>query len=432
MVIAHDGGDQLVFEQVFLLIESGPSRGLEVPLGKRPWILGRGEEADLDLKDETVSRNHLRLEPCEEGFKITDLGSKGGTWVQGLRVESIALPPGVPVRLGNTEFLLQSAAITLHAEPKATGDFHGLKTACPSMQRLFGNLSKLARLDLPLLLLGESGTGKEKLARALHNESPQAPHNYEIVDCTLLSPEHIRSELFGHSRGAFTGATTDHVGAFERAHKGTLFLDEIGELPLALQPSLLRVLEEGEVRPLGATHSKRVRVRIVAATNRNLEQMVADGEFRLDLYQRLSAFELDVPPLRERPGDARFLAKHFLPPPLRLSEDALLRIEQYPWPGNIRELKNRLTRAAVLADGHSVTAENLGLSLEPRSRAENLSQTQGTKAPSTPLTVEELIEKAIRDSMRRNDNDRKLVCEELGISRATLYRKLKAMDSDLK
>jgi DNA-binding NtrC family response regulator len=413
LVIQHGDSVEVRFPAARLLVEAGPDDGLEVELGNRAWVLGRGSDADVVLEDQAVSRAHARLEPCDQGWRLVDLESRGGTFVDEVRIEQAVLSPANRIRMGTTELVLRCDEAALRAEPAEV--FSGLLSRSPQMQRLFGMLEKVAATDLPVLLIGESGTGKEGLARAVHEASDRAGKAYEVVDCTLLTGEHLRSELFGHSKGAFTGATSDHPGAFVRADGGTLFLDEVGEVPLELQPALLRALESGEVRALGGATAERVDVRALAATHRDLPSMVEAGTFRRDLYHRLAVLDVPVPPLRDREGDVAFLAEHFLPEGAALEASALAALEAYTWPGNVRELKNAMLRAGTLCQGGRVKPDDLRLG-------------GGKATPSaSPRSVDEWTEHAIRDAMERFEGSRKDVCAELGISRSTLYRRLKEM-----
>ena len=423
VILAAGAGAEVSFARTRLVVESGPDEGLEVELGARPWVLGRSAKADITLEDPTTSRSHCRIEPADDGWRLVDLESKSGTWLGDTLVEAVVLETGRTVRIGESRWSLRQERATLRSE--AREDFHGLRTQDAGMRRLFGVLARVAPLELPVLLLGESGTGKEGLARAVHKESRRKDGPYVVVDCTLLTGDHLRSELFGHSQGAFTGAEADRDGAFVQADGGTLVLDEVGELPMEIQPMLLRVLEQGEVRPLGSDATHHVRVRVVAATNRDLAAMVQAGEFRGDLYHRLSAIELEVPPLRERSGDAIFLAEHLLGsdgPPLGPAARQLM--QSHTWPGNVRELRNAIQRAAALAQDE-VTPDDLGL----RDPVEVTPPEAGAAVP-VGGTVRERTHAAVLEALARHKGNRKAAAEELGISRTTLYRKLREMQSD--
>jgi len=324
-------------------------------------ILGAGAGADVVIQHETVSRTHVGLELVPEGVAVSDLGSRNGTFYLGQRLEKMVLALGSRIRLGTTV----EAAIDIDTESLATAPAEGsphrmLLGASPSMQRLFAILARLEGSLVSVLVEGESGSGKELIAQAIHQGSMVSQGPIVVVNCGAIARELVLSELFGHKRGAFTGALVDRVGAFEAAHGGTLFLDEIGELPLEAQPALLRALETGDVSPVGETQPRRVKVRIVAATNRDLEEEVRAGRFREDLYYRLAVVKLTVPPLRERPEDIPLLASHFaaaagLP---SLPDDVLARFAGQSWPGNVRELRNAVD--AYIAIGTLPGGERAG------------------------------------------------------------------------
>jgi DNA-binding NtrC family response regulator len=284
---------------------------------------------------------------------VRDLQSKNGTFVNGVRVQEAVLDRPGPLELGKVVL-----RVSWHDDDAgAAGEadtFAGIVGVAPAMRRVFGLLARVAPTTSTVLLLGETGTGKEAFAQALHRASPRAAAPFVVVDCGAIAPQLIESELFGHVKGAFTGATSDRKGAFQAADGGTLFLDEIGELPLELQPRLLRALEAGTVKRLGDTSSRQVDVRVVAATHRDLHAEVKQGRFRQDLLFRLDVVTVRIPPLRERREDLPLLVKHFVAqlgrPDFALSPPALARLQAWSWPGNVRELRNVLERALVSDD----------------------------------------------------------------------------------
>ena len=234
----------------------------------------------------------------------------------------------------------------------------------PKFRAVLENVGIVAPVDCAVLIRGETGTGKEVIAQAIHEASPRRQHRFVAINCAAIPAALLESELFGHERGAFTGAVTARVGRFQAADRGTLFLDEIGELPIELQPKLLRALQEQEFERLGSSQTTRVDVRILAATNQNLEEMAAERRFRMDLYYRLNVFPITVPPLRERAGDIRLLVAHFLRAFAqrqgksieRVPDDVMTAIERYNWPGNIRELQNFIERSVILSRGAELRA----------------------------------------------------------------------------
>jgi transcriptional regulator with GAF, ATPase, and Fis domain len=314
-------------------------------------VLGSASTCDLVIGEAGVSRQHVELALVPEGVKVTDLGSRNGTWYLGQRVERMSLALGARIKLGATEVAFDADTESLQGGAVYAGEeFRGMVGASLSMRRVFATLARLEGSLVSVLVQGESGVGKELVARALHEGSGVAAGPLEVLNCGAIPRDLVASELFGHTRGAFTGAAQARRGAFECADLGTLFLDEIGELPLDVQPVLLRALETGEVRPVGADNARNVRVRVVAATNRDLEAEVRAGRFREDLYYRLAVVKLTVPPLRERPEDIGPLAHQFaghcgidsLP------QHVVEQLKARAWPGNARELRNVVQAFAAL------------------------------------------------------------------------------------
>jgi DNA-binding NtrC family response regulator len=299
-----------------------------------------------------------------------------------------------------------------------TSQLPGVIGASRTMQEVSELVHRAAASALPVLVTGESGTGKDLIARAVHQIS-RRDGRFVAVNCAALPENLLESELFGHEKGAFTGADRDKPGLLEAAHRGTLFLDEITELPAALQPKLLRALEEGEVRRLGSTQPRRFDVRFVAASNRDLEQEVAGGRFRDDLYWRLHVLHVHVPPLRDRVPDIPLLAEHFLGG-RPIAREAMHALASYPWPGNVRELRNALERATALARAGEITAEDL----PPRIRAAAGTVDRVSDASRRGLPLRELEREYILEVLRKTGGNKSRAAEILGLDRTTLYRKL--------
>lgn len=314
----------------------------ELELLRGSCCVGAGEDADLIIESAAVSRRHLQVEVVAEGLRVSDLGSRNGTFYLDQRIERAVLAPGSRVRLGDVDVSFEVIRSELEQTPDYDAhEYRGLLGSSSSMRRLFAALTRLEGSLVPVLVEGESGVGKELVASAIHAGSRLAESAFVAVNCGALARELVASELFGHERGAFTGAVAKRAGAFAQADGGTLFLDEIAELPLDLQPALLRVLESGELRPLGADRAQRVTVRLIAATNRALEGEVSAGRFREDLYYRVAVVRLVVPPLRERRDDIELLARHLaaqnggeLPAEVREA------LKGRAYAGNVRELRN--------------------------------------------------------------------------------------------
>ncbi len=329
-----------------LLRDAGAERRVVVD---RRLLLGSAERADVRLVDRLVSRVHAEIELRDDGAWIRDLGSRNGTFVNDLRVIEASLPNRARVRVGSTQLLVsyeQPARQPIELWPEERfGRMIGASTA---MRRLFATLHRVAQTASPVLVHGETGSGKELVADAIHGASSRRGGPFVTIDCAALPESLLEAELFGHARGAFTGANQARAGALEAATSGTVFLDEIGELPPAMQPKLLRVLEAGTVRRLGETQHRAVDVRVIGATHRDLAQMVARGELREDLYFRLCVLPVDVPPLRARREDVPALLAHFFGGAVPLSADQLAAVVAHPWRGNVRELRNFVERARAL------------------------------------------------------------------------------------
>jgi DNA-binding NtrC family response regulator len=314
-------------------------------------VLGSGPSADVVIAEPTVSRVHVELGLVPEGVSVKDLGSRNGTFYQGQRVEKMVLALGGRIQVGAVTVAIEADNDALAQVPEFQGTFYrNIVGASLPIRRLFGVLTRLEGSLATVLVEGESGVGKELVARALHEGSTVSTGPFVVVNCGAIPRELVASELFGHRRGAFSGAIDARRGAFESADGGTLFLDEIGELPLEVQPVLLRALELGEVRAVGDDQPRMVKVRMVAATNRNLESEVRGGRFRQDLFYRLAVVRLSVPPLRDRLEDvdplARRLAQNFGIGDLPTS--VIEQLKARPWPGNVRELSNAIQSYAAL------------------------------------------------------------------------------------
>lgn len=333
--------------------------------------IGAMEDNDLILDDDTVSRYHARIAQDGDDYVVYDLESTNGTFVNRVRIREAFLKPGCLLSLGKTdlrfEVLDEEVAVT-PSKREAFGDIVGRSIA---IREIFNILEKVAPTNATVVIEGETGTGKEVVAKTLHRFSTRKDHPFIVFDCGAVPENLIESELFGHEKGSFTGAVQSRAGLFEMAQRGTLFLDELGELNLDLQPKLLRALEQREVRRVGSNKSVKVDVRVIAATNRNLEDEVAAGRFREDLFYRLSVVRIVLPPLRERREDVPLLVKHFLRSAAYnrrpdgtlkvkgVSRDALNAMVQYAWPGNVRELVNVMERACSFTEEQYVQPEDL-------------------------------------------------------------------------
>ncbi len=386
--------------------------GHELPLGERLTV-GSAPGNDLVLDDPYVSGRHCTLRREGRRVVVVDAGSRNGTFVGGVRVAAGEVMPGMRITVGRTR-------LRVAAEGAGVATGSGLIGRSRVLRRLREEIARVAPTSASAMVLGESGTGKELVARALHDGSGRRGA-FVVVNCGAIAPDLIESELFGHEKGAFTGAAQRRRGVFEEADGGTLFLDEIGELPLALQPRLLRVLEERAVRPVGGNLERKVDVRVVSATHRDLAAAVGEGAFRLDLYHRLATVELALPALRERREDVAPLVHHFLD---RLAPEvgglkviapsAMEALERHDWPGNVRELRNALHRAAILG-GPVLQAEDL---LPHAARGLQACE------PSTPWDarrVDQAERQAIATALQREGGNYRAAARSLGLAKSTLW-----------
>ena len=336
-------------------------RGARARLGSSELVVGTGRGADIHVQDDAVSGLHCGVSVLGGGVAIRDLGSRNGTFVGGARIREAWGGAGTIVTIGRST-LVFCAVDEVEGDDTLASPLPGLAGGSPPMRRVAAQVRRLARHSAPVLIAGESGTGKELVARALHDEGPRRASPFVALNVAALPRELVESEMFGHERGAFTGAVSRRDGAFREAEKGTLFLDEIGELPLEAQPKLLRALDGYEVRRVGGSGPGRPPdVRVIAATHAPLETRVTTGAFRRDLFHRLEVFVVEVPPLRDRKADIAAIARQLLGQMeselgrRRLTSSAIARLTVHDWPGNVRELRNVLYRASDLA----VTSEAL-------------------------------------------------------------------------
>jgi DNA-binding NtrC family response regulator len=341
----------------------GPDRGETVTLGEQPISFGSAPSCDLVLSDKHVSRKHLVAERQGDEVVLKDQGSTNGSYFAGTRFKEISVGFGAEIKVGRT--VLKYLPDEVPVEPEASEDFAfgALVGRDVKMRRLFRLLEDVARGESTVLIEGETGTGKELVAEELHGHSPRRGGPFVVFDCGAVPGELIESALFGHLKGSFTGAVGDRKGAFGEAHGGTIFLDEIGELPLELQPTLLRALDKKAIRRVGSNTYEKVDVRIVAATNRDLRAEIANKAFREDLYYRLAVIRVTLPALRERGSDIPFLVEHFVKQfagerTLAITPDDVARLCRHAWPGNVRELRNVLERACVLSRGESLNLDD--------------------------------------------------------------------------
>jgi DNA-binding NtrC family response regulator len=342
-----------------LVVIDGADRGRASRLGEREIVVGTDAGVELRLSDDRVSGRHLAVRAAGGRFAVRDLESTNGTWYEGSRVTEVAVAPGATLKVGRSALRIEPEAEPLDLPPSQARRFGELVGESLAMREVFAVLERVAATDVTVLVEGETGTGKEVVARALHDASPRRPRPFVAVDCGALPEALLDSELFGHVKGAFTGAAAPRAGLFVRADGGTLFLDELGRIPASVQARLLRVLEERVVRPLGADRERAVDVRVVAASRDDLDAEVAAGRFRADLLYRLGVVRVRLPPLRGRREDLPMLVGELLRrrglgagvAGGAAARAALDRLHAHGWPGNVRELRNVIDRAIALAPG---------------------------------------------------------------------------------
>jgi transcriptional regulator with GAF, ATPase, and Fis domain len=354
---------ELCLDGFTLTVVEGPNTGAVIRARTTEVSVGTALANDLVIVDPTVSRHHFSISATPHGFLLRDLGSSNGTWVGGVRLREGFVESGAHLRIGRTTLRIDVADEEIREPLSADDRFGTLLGTSSAMRRIFAALPKIAKSESTVLLEGETGTGKGVLASAIHAASPRAARPFVVLDCTAIAPTLVESELFGHVKGAFTGAANDRAGAFEQARFGTIFIDEIGEMPLDMQPKLLRALEERSVKRVGGNQRVNIEARVIAATNRDLRAEVNRGTFRADLYYRLNVVRLLVPPLRERTGDIDQLARHFyaeLVPDRPIPPELLEVLRRQPWPGNVRELRAAVERAILLDDPVLTALANAG------------------------------------------------------------------------
>lgn len=357
LVVKPDHGTSAPSVGFVIRVTSGPDQGKTTTVDASqpaPVLVGQSASCGLVLGDRMVSRRHLSFEHVGTELRVTDLGSTNGTRVEGVRVADAFVRGGERVELGATSLLVERVSLVMPPTQSLAKQFGKLLGASPEMRRLYPLLERLAASDVPVVIEGETGTGKEVLAESLHEQGPRSGGPFAVFDCTAIAPSLLESALFGHERGAFTGASELRRGIFEEAHGGTLFIDEIGDLDIALQARLLRALERSEVRRMGGSKWIRVSVRVIAATRRNLDLEVQEGRFRDDLFFRLAVARVELPPLRKRHGDIELLARTFWGQ-LAASQgpipgDFLAKLVAYSWPGNVRELHKAVARRVALGE----------------------------------------------------------------------------------
>lgn len=404
-----------------LIIDDVVAGKSSLTVKKRQLTVGSSDDCDVVLKDPFVSKKHALFELRDLGFCVIDLDSKNGTLVEGAKVKECYIRAPKEISLGQSKIIVrfdeQKAPVVA---PVETDQFCGMIGSSQVMKDFFARIQLVAATDMTVLILGETGTGKEMIARAIFDLSSRRAKPFVVVNCGAISPHLIESEIFGHEKGAFTGAEQKHEGVFEQAHGGTVFLDEVGELPLDLQAKILRVLEYQTLRRVGGKQEIKVDVRLIAATHRNLAQMVEEGQFRADLFYRLYVLPLTVPALCERDGDMVLLAKHFVQEfgnaRSELLPEAITKIQSHNWPGNVRELKNTILRALTFCrEDRILDSDIVVIDFDRRGKSDYLDL-----AAKDDFERERIVK-----ALDHFGGDKVKVAQALKMGRSTLFRKIK-------
>jgi DNA-binding NtrC family response regulator len=415
-----DRGPTLHLRRCILQAADDPSQ--EWVFDREEIRIGSMDDNDVVLADDTVSRYHCKIVQDDTGYVLVDNSSTNGTFINKVRVREAFLKPGCTVAVGQSLLTFNAREEEVKIVPSRADHCGNLIGGNPKMREIYSIIEKIAPTATTVVIDGETGTGKEVVAQSIHSLSPRSRNELVVFDCGAVPPNLIESELFGHEKGSFTGAMMTRTGLFEQADGGTLFLDELGELPLDLQPKLLRALEQREVRRVGAAKAQKVDVRIIAATNRDLETEVRAGRFRQDLFYRLSVVRLHLPALRDRADDIPLLVQHFIdtgsynrPGGTQrvrgVARDAMTALQNYPWPGNVRELVNVIERAVSFCSRELIelsdlpdyvrTAKPAPQKEQPSARPLPRQVTGGNPAvgsalsPTPPQTPDELLSEGV-------------------------------------
>jgi transcriptional regulator with PAS, ATPase and Fis domain len=435
IILPAVSADKILIQKCKLLAVTGPVQGQEFVMETDVFSIGSDTHNDLQLDDAGISRRHVEIQLTEDGYEIRDLGSTNGTFVQGVRIVTAYLDEGTEFQIGNSRLVFCPLRESAEFEVSRKESFGSVLGASVPMRRVFHLAERYSRTDTTILLQGETGTGKEILADEIHKHSLRNKRPFVVIDCASLAGELIESELFGHVKGSFTGAAADRQGAFEFANGGTVFLDEIGDLSKELQPKLLRVLEKREIKRVGSNKVIPVNVRIIAATNRKLENEVNADRFREDLFYRLSVVSIELPPLRRRTGDILLLAKKFIEEfhgkgaIERISdfETTMDTFSRHDWPGNVRELRNLMEVVSFEGDNEVDLRTFLYLGRMHTTKEDD----QVTYAADKPFKeaknalIADFEKSYIQDLLQRHDGNISRAARTAGIERAYLQRILK-------
>ena len=435
--------DHIEVEQCRLVVIEGPDLGQQMTVDKPIVRIGSNEKNDLVLNDNTVSRFHCEIRRVRDEYLFIDRQSTNGCYLGDLRLVEGYLYPNCELLIGSSLVRFEPLVESIEIIPSEAGQYGDLIGSAEKMRKIYGLLDKVAPSELSVVIQGQTGTGKELVSRAIHQFSRRKNGPLVIFDCSAFPENLLESELFGHEKGAFSGAIKTHRGVFERAEGGTIFFDELGEMSVNLQPKFLRALESGEIRRVGGERTIKIDARVVSATNRNLLSMVEEGTFRQDLYYRLAKVTLDLPPLRERIEDLPILCEHFInqlksrgsaPAHVRgFGPEALVIMAGYDWPGNIRELRNVVERAAAFCEGDLIQPEDLPGDLCARLGVSTPDSLSPRPAISPGLGLKEAKEMMVSNFekdyllglLKQYNMNISRVAREAGIDRRHVYRLMK-------
>lgn len=418
-----------------VILENSNGQKSQINLKKNKQVLiGSSEDCHIFLDDSYVSRRHAILTLVKYGIKITDLNSTNGTLINGTKIKEKLISENETIQIGESKLIICFSELEEEPLKEANliqNEFCGMIASSKKMKDIFAKVAKVSPTDMTVLIESPTGSGKEMLARAVHDLSPRKDKPYVIMNCGAISQNLAESELFGHEKGAFTGADQRHIGCFEQANGGTVFLDEVGELPLDLQAKLLRVLEYQSFKRVGGNEEIQVDVRVVAATHRDLSKMVAKEEFRQDLLYRLYVFPLSLPALKERREDISILTTHFLTQlrqkdSIVISKEAMEKLENHDWPGNVRELKNTLMRSLILMENNEITAKDI--EFLQSIKVNTTSNQSFEKNQPISSSMEEFERNRILKALQNHNGDKNAAAKELGMGRSTLFRKIKNLN----
>jgi len=423
---------RLILSKCKLSLLNGEQEGKEFTLSQPIIRVGTRGDNEIALKDDTMSRLHFEIKQTKNGYLVQDADSLNGVYINGIRVKEAFLSTGALIRAGKTEMKFMPLDETFEITPSKKSKFANLIGGSNAMRKIYTIIEKIAQTDVTVIIEGESGTGKELVASAIHEKSKRAKKSFVVFDCSAVAENLIESELFGHEKGSFTGATGLRNGAFELADGGSIFLDEIGELQMDLQPKLLRVLESRHIRRVGGDRVLPVDVRVIAATNRNLEAEVKKGSFREDLFYRLNVIPIYLPPLRKRKEDVPLLVDHFIEEHNKansersiegISSSAMELLLSYDWPGNVRELRNTISRALSMMEGTQIIPEDIPERVRvPVAKAElDIRDDLGFK-DAKEQWVASFEKQYLEEILQRNGYNISAAAKEAGIDRKSVQR----------